>query len=234
MDARTVICKGSQTARTTAMRTMDTETQTQTKAEALDRRFVFHPFTKLDEHPSSDAPVIVSGQGSTLTDSRGRTFLDAMAGLWCVNVGYGRREIADALRDEALRLGYYHAFSSMATDLPAELAERVLGHVPGADVEDLLRQQRLRRERHAGQARLVLQQRPRAPREEEDHLARPGLPRRHDRVGEPHRPQVAPRRLRPAAADGPAHEGARTASGSARPARATRRSRSGSRTSSSS
>ena len=41
-----------------------------------------------------------------------------MAGLWCVNVGYGRREIADALHDEALRLGYYHAFSSMATDLP--------------------------------------------------------------------------------------------------------------------
>ena len=91
---------------------------------------MFHPFTKLDEHPSSDAPVIVSGQGSTLTDSRGRTFLDAMAGLWCVNVGYGRREIADALRDEALRLGYYHAFSSMATDLPAELAERVLAMYP--------------------------------------------------------------------------------------------------------
>ena len=46
------------------MRTMDTETQTQiqTKEEALDRRFVFHPFTKLDQHPSSDAPVIVSGQ----------------------------------------------------------------------------------------------------------------------------------------------------------------------------
>ncbi len=112
------------------MRTMDTQTQTQTRAEVLDRRFVFHPFTKLDEHATSDAPVIVSGQGSTLTDSRGRTFLDAMAGLWCVNVGYGRREIADALRDEALRLGYYHAFSSMATDLPAELAERVLAMYP--------------------------------------------------------------------------------------------------------
>jgi len=112
------------------MRTMDTETQTQTKEEALDRRFVFHPFTQLDQHPSSDAPVIVSGEGSTLTDSRGRTYLDAMAGLWCVNVGYGRAEIAEALRDEALRLGYYHAFSSMATDLPAELAERVLGMYP--------------------------------------------------------------------------------------------------------
>jgi L-2,4-diaminobutyrate transaminase len=99
-------------------------------AEALDRRYVFHPFTKLDEHLSSDAPMIVSGRGSTLHDSRGRSYLDAMGGLWCVNVGYGRREIADALRDEALRLGYYHSFSSMATDLPAEVAERVIDLYP--------------------------------------------------------------------------------------------------------
>jgi L-2,4-diaminobutyrate transaminase len=99
-------------------------------AEALDRRYVFHPFTKLDEHLSSDAPMIVSGRGSTLHDSRGRSYLDAMGGLWCVNVGYGRREIAEALRDEALRLGYYHAFSSMATDLPAEVAERVIDLYP--------------------------------------------------------------------------------------------------------
>ncbi len=99
-------------------------------AEALDRRFVFHPFTKLDDHSSSRAPVIVSGEGSTLHDARGRSYLDAMGGLWCVNVGYGRREIADALREEALRLGYYHAFSSMATDLPAEVAERVVGLYP--------------------------------------------------------------------------------------------------------
>src|SRR3954469_20338019 len=130
MDERALMCEGSHSERTTAMRTMETRTRTLTKAEELDRRFVFHPFTKLDEHAASDAPVIVSGQGSTLTDSRGRTFLDAMAGLWCVNVGYGRREIADALREEALRLGYYHAFSSMATDLPAELAQRVLEMYP--------------------------------------------------------------------------------------------------------
>lgn len=98
--------------------------------EELDRRFVFHPFTRLDQHASSDAPVIVEGDGVVLRDSRGREYLDAMAGLWCVNVGYGRPEIAEALRDEALRLGYYHAFSSMATDLPARLAERVISLYP--------------------------------------------------------------------------------------------------------
>ena len=78
----------------------------QTAVETLDRQFVFHPFTKLDDHLSSDAPVIVEGKGTTLRDSRGNVYLDAMAGLWCVNVGYGRREIAEALarRGAAARL----------------------------------------------------------------------------------------------------------------------------------
>jgi L-2,4-diaminobutyrate transaminase len=107
------------------MRTKDTAS-----AEALDRRFVFHPFTQLDQHAASDAPVIVEGEGVTLRDSRGRSYLDAMAGLWCVNVGYGRPELAEALRDEALRLGYYHAFASMASDTPALLAERVIERYP--------------------------------------------------------------------------------------------------------
>lgn len=99
-------------------------------SEERDRRYVFHPFTQLDRHPTSDAPVIVEGSGVTLRASDGRVYLDAMAGLWCVNVGYGRQEIADALQAEAARLGYYHAFSSMATDLPADLAERVLSLYP--------------------------------------------------------------------------------------------------------
>jgi L-2,4-diaminobutyrate transaminase len=98
--------------------------------EDLDRRFVFHPFTQLDQHAASDAPVIVEGEGVTLRDSRGRSYLDAMAGLWCVNVGYGRRELAEALHEEALRLGYYHAFTSMATEPPARLAERVIARYP--------------------------------------------------------------------------------------------------------
>ena len=102
----------------------------QTALHELDRRFVLHPFTQLDQHSASDAPVIVEGRGVTVRDANGREYLDALAGLWCVNVGYGRAEIAEAVRDEALRLGYYHAFSSMATDLPALLAERVIGLYP--------------------------------------------------------------------------------------------------------
>jgi L-2,4-diaminobutyrate transaminase len=97
----------------------------------LDRRHVFHPFSVLAEHESGGPRrIMVSGSGTTLTDDQGRTYLDAMAGLWCVNVGYGRVEIADALRAQALKLPYYHSFSSMATDTPALLAERLIALAP--------------------------------------------------------------------------------------------------------
>jgi L-2,4-diaminobutyrate transaminase len=93
----------------------------------LDRRFVFHPFTALAEHERNGGPaMIVSGEGSILTGRDGRQYIDAMAGLWCVNVGYGRSELADAMYSQASRLSYYHSFSSMATDQPALLAERVI------------------------------------------------------------------------------------------------------------
>ena len=66
----------------------------------IDRKFVFHPFTMLADHERSGPPVVIThGKGAVLTDERGIDYVDAMAGLWCVNVGYGRSEIADALRD---------------------------------------------------------------------------------------------------------------------------------------
>jgi L-2,4-diaminobutyrate transaminase len=99
--------------------------------EELDRRFVFHPFTQLDQHERIGSPsVIVEGSGARLTDIHGRRYIDGMAGLWCVNVGYGRPELAETLREHAERLGYYHAFSSMGTETPALLADRLIGLAP--------------------------------------------------------------------------------------------------------
>jgi L-2,4-diaminobutyrate transaminase len=95
-----------------------------------DREHVFHPFTVLGQHESTGPLMMVSASGSTVRDLQGREYIDAMAGLWCVNAGYGRREIADALHAQALRLSYYHSFSSMATDVPALLAERLLARAP--------------------------------------------------------------------------------------------------------
>jgi L-2,4-diaminobutyrate transaminase len=100
-------------------------------AEEFDRRFVFHPFTQLDQHERLGSPsMIVEGSGARLRDIHGGSYVDGMAGLWCVNVGYGRQELADVLKVHAERLGYYHAFSSMSTDTPALLAERLIAMAP--------------------------------------------------------------------------------------------------------
>jgi L-2,4-diaminobutyrate transaminase len=74
--------------------------------------------------------MIVEGTGARLTDIHGRSYIDGMAGLWCVNIGYGRPEIGETLRVHAERLGYYHSFSSMGTDTPALLAERLIAMAP--------------------------------------------------------------------------------------------------------
>ncbi|MDF2494624.1 aminotransferase [Sphingomonas sp.] len=97
----------------------------------IDRKFVFHPFTMLADHERSGPSVVITkGKGAVLTDERGVDYVDAMAGLWCVNVGYGRAEIADALRDQANQLSYCHAFSSMSSDKPAILAARLIEMAP--------------------------------------------------------------------------------------------------------
>ncbi len=98
--------------------------------EELDRKYLFHPFTALADHEKNGPTVIVKGEGVRLEDNHGRRYIDGMAGLWCVNVGYGRTEIADAIRAQAVTLPYFHSFSSWGTDTPVLLAEKVIGMAP--------------------------------------------------------------------------------------------------------
>ena len=95
-----------------------------------DTSYFFHPFTALKSHESTGGKIIVEGKGSTLTDSEGNKFLDAMAGLWCVNLGYGNTELADTIHDQVKKLSYYHTFSGMSTDLAAQLSERIINMCP--------------------------------------------------------------------------------------------------------
>jgi L-2,4-diaminobutyrate transaminase len=69
--------------------------------------------------------------GVWVTDTAGVTYLDGMSGLWCVNVGYGRAEIADAIADQARRLPFYHSFTSATTEPAARLADRLAAMAPG-------------------------------------------------------------------------------------------------------
>ncbi len=69
--------------------------------------------------------TIVSGDGATVTDDTGRTYIDAMASLWYANVGYGRAEIADAIAAQARRIAGFHTFTSFTNEPAEALAARI-------------------------------------------------------------------------------------------------------------
>ena len=108
------------------------ETKTHTAAvQEADRKHHMHPFTSVTEHAEGLPKLMVEGSGIHVRDNAGNRYLDAMAGLWCVNAGYGRGEIVDAISDQAGRLPYYHTFLSMANEPAARLADRLTSLAPG-------------------------------------------------------------------------------------------------------
>ena len=99
---------------------------------AWDRDHFFHPSTHMGTHARGETPtrVIRGGEGVHITDSAGRTSIDAFAGLYCVNVGYGRTEIADAIAKQAKELAYYHAYVGHGTDASITLAKMIIDRAP--------------------------------------------------------------------------------------------------------
>ena len=98
--------------------------------EQLDLASQLHPFTSIASHMESGPLIMAEGDGTRLRDQRGREYLDAMAGLWCVNVGYGREEIVRAIAEQASRLSYYHAFGGAANEAAIECAAKLLELAP--------------------------------------------------------------------------------------------------------
>ncbi len=97
-----------------------------------DRENFFHPSTHLAQHARGETPsrVIAGGDGVHITDRDGRRMLDAFAGLYCVNVGYGRTEIADAIAKQAHELAYYHSYVGHGTEASITLAKMILDRAP--------------------------------------------------------------------------------------------------------
>ena len=95
---------------------------------ARDRAHVFHPSTHLAQHARGDTPnrIVTGGQGIYIVDSEGRESLDAFAGLYCVNIGYGRTEVADAIHEQARRLAYYHSYVGHSNEPTIRLSERIV------------------------------------------------------------------------------------------------------------
>jgi len=98
--------------------------------QALDAAHHFHPFTHHREMHAAGTHLILSGEGCWLIGEDGRRLFDGLAGLWCVNVGYGRREIADAVHRQMLTLPYYCSFFNTTTEPAIRLAKRLADLAP--------------------------------------------------------------------------------------------------------
>lgn len=96
--------------------------------QALDVAHHLHPFTD-PKYFDAKAPLVVTrAEGSHVWDADGRKILDGMAGLWCVNVGYGRKELIEASHAQMSELAYYNVFFQSATPPQIELS-RVLSEL---------------------------------------------------------------------------------------------------------
>ena len=91
--------------------------------QAADAAHYLHPFTDFKSLAAKGSRVIVSAANIYLRDSEGNHILDAMSGLWCVNVGYGRTELIEAATNQMTTLPFYNSFFQTATPPAIELAE---------------------------------------------------------------------------------------------------------------
>lgn len=98
--------------------------------QAIDAEHHLHPFTDHRELRGAGSRMIVRADGSYIYDGEGNRILDGMAGLWCVAVGYGRKELADVAYEQMLELPYYNSFFKCTTPTPVLLAQKLAEVAP--------------------------------------------------------------------------------------------------------
>jgi L-2,4-diaminobutyrate transaminase len=105
---------------------------TNDQLSAWDRAHFMHPSTHLAQFARGEAAnrIIVGGSGVFIEDRDGNTLLDGFAGLYCVNAGYGRAEIADAIAEQAKTLAYYHAYVGHGTEASITLSKMIVDRAP--------------------------------------------------------------------------------------------------------
>jgi putrescine---pyruvate transaminase len=107
-----------------------TSPRTTQEWQALDRAHYLHPFTDHAALHRKGTRIIARAEGVYLFDSDGRRLLDGMAGLWCMTLGYGRRELAEVARAQMLELPFYNSFFQSAHPPAIELARLLVEITP--------------------------------------------------------------------------------------------------------
>ncbi|MCY4333905.1 MAG: aminotransferase [Litoreibacter sp.] len=98
---------------------------------ALDQAHSLHPWTHFDSFQAEAPLVIERGEGCLLWDRDGREYLDAVGGLWCTNIGLGRKEMAEAIAVQAEKLAFSNSFVDMTHGPAALLAAKLAEIAPG-------------------------------------------------------------------------------------------------------
>lgn len=97
-----------------------------------DRDHNIHPWTNFATFKEEGSMVMAESEGVYVYDSNGNRYIDGIGGLWCVNIGYGNEEMAQAIADQARRIPYYSTFNHLTTPPAAELAAKLAELAPAS------------------------------------------------------------------------------------------------------
>src|SRR4030088_996377 len=106
------------------------KTGERTRLEKLARRHLWMHFTRMGAYADHELPVIVRGEGCYVWDEHGKRYLDGLSALFCVNIGHGRADIAQAGADQAKDIGFFTNWS-YAHPPAIELAAKIASLAPG-------------------------------------------------------------------------------------------------------
>lgn len=95
----------------------------------IDRQHIWHPMLQHSTLKDKSLLIVEKAEGATVFCSDGKEYIDAMAGLWCVNIGYGRKEVAEAAYEQMLKLPYYPL--SKINEPAVLLAQKLVSLLPG-------------------------------------------------------------------------------------------------------
>ncbi len=96
-----------------------------------DRRHHVHPFHNFVSYDKTGSLIMDKGQGAYLTDINGKEYFDAVGGMWCTNIGLGRKEMVDAIAEQASKLAYANPFTDMSNEPAARLSAKLAELAPG-------------------------------------------------------------------------------------------------------
>jgi adenosylmethionine-8-amino-7-oxononanoate aminotransferase len=99
--------------------------------QAQDQAHNIHPFSDPEAIAREGVTVMAEGEGIYVYDSQGNRLIDGIGGLWCVSLGHGREEMAQAVADQIRRLDFFSVFNQTTNPPAAELSDRLAGYAPG-------------------------------------------------------------------------------------------------------